>query len=328
MKKLFLFILLGAVAVSGNAKKKRIAITSTGENLQALTQVTDNEYPCITPFGGNDGKNLYFAVNEDGKYYNIYMKENAFSAAVIQKTSGKNRNYSPTYCPATDKISFKCQNEGMSTSDIFMMSNSKGKALSQITETSNAYEGNPCFTKDGNIIIYDKQSYSAIKRITLWGSILGIDESVIAEKSEIWMKNLKTGENILLGSGYQPQISPDGKKIAYVKYSGDARSCSIWTMNMDGSEPVQITDSKKGYAFYPRWSPDGKKIIFQATKKDKKDADIYVIDTDGNNLTQLTTNTSHDGTPYWTTDGYVYFVSDRGCEKGNYQIWRFKISLE
>ena len=130
----------------------------------------------------------------------------------------------------------------------------------------------------------------------------------------------------MLGNGYQPVFSPDGKKIAYVKYSSDAKSCSIWTMNIDGSEQVQITDAKKGYAYHPRWSPDGTKIVFEASKKDKKDFDIYIIDTDGNNLTQVTINKSYDGQPYWTKDNYLYFVSDRGNTDGNLQIWRFKLT--
>ena len=148
--------------------------------------------------------------------------------------------------------------------------------------------------------------------------------TVVVENSEIWLRNLKTGENVLLGNGYQPCFSPDGKRIAYVKYSSDAKSTSIWVMNIDGSEQVQVTDAKKGFALNPRWSPDGKRLIFQSSKKDKKDADLYVIDSDGNNLTQLTINKSYDGQPYWTTDGYIYFVSDRGNDPGNYQIWRFK----
>lgn len=146
----------------------------------------------------------------------------------------------------------------------------------------------------------------------------------MVENSEIWLRNLKTGENVLLGNGYQPCFSPDGKRIAYVKYSSDAKSTSIWIMNIDGSEQVQLTDAKKGFALNPRWSPDGTRLVFQSSKKDKKDADLYVIDVDGNNLTQLTINKSYDGQPYWTTDGYIYFVSDRGKNVGNYQIWRFK----
>lgn len=325
MKILSTFILFLFMALPITAKKK-LAIIASGENLATLTQVTDSKFPCITPTGGEDGKNLFYAVNEDGKYYNIYKKDNAFSNATTQKTFGRNFNVSPSYNRLLDKIAFRCFNEGMSTSEIYVTPNTKGKALTQITETDNAFEGNPCFSDDGKYIVYDRKQYGTIKEYSALRWILGLEQKyTILEKSEIWRKNVETGENTLLCSGYQPQFSPDGKHIAYVKYSADEKSCSIWIMNFDGTQPVQVTDSKKGYAFYPRWSPKGDKIVFQLTRKDKKDADIYVIDIDGNNLTQLTINKSHDGTPYWTRDGYLYFVSDRGNVPGNYQIWRCKL---
>ena len=132
MKRLLFAVLLVSVAVSGYAKKK-LAITANGETLQALTQVTDNEEPCLYPFGGDNGTALFFCARENKKWYNIYKKDNPFSAAMTQKTSGKNYNFDPVYCPATDKIAFRCQLEGSSTSDIYMMTDSKGKALNQIT---------------------------------------------------------------------------------------------------------------------------------------------------------------------------------------------------
>ena len=93
------------------------------------------------------------------------------------------------------------------------------------------------------------------------------------------------------------------------------------------NEILAVIAAKKGFALNPRWSPDGSRLIFQSSKKDKKDADLFVIDSDGNNLTQLTINKSYDGQPYWTQDGYIYFVSDRGNDPGNYQIWRFKYGI-
>lgn len=304
---------------------------SSEENLQTLTKVTDGEQPCITPYGGDYGKDLFFAVVENNSamsnfnIYNIYKKDNAFSSAMSQKTSGKNYNFSPAYCAQNDKIVFRCQNEGNATSDIFTISNAKGKALTKITESSNAFENHPSFSPDGRFIIYDKQSLAlGNSNLNFILGITGIQYSII-EKSEIWLKNVETGETILLGNGYQPAFSPDGKTIAYVKYSSETKTCNIWTMSLDGDNQVQITDAKKGFAFYPQWSPDGQYIVFQSSTKDKPDADIYYIGVDGNNLTQITMNKSHDGSPYWTKDNYIYFVSDRGGKKGNYQIWRFKM---
>lgn len=68
-----------------------------------------------------------------------------------------------------------------------------------------------------------------------------------------------------------------------------------------------------------------KELFSNQLRKTKKDPDIYIVNVDGDNLTQLTKNKSNDMEPYWTTDGYLYFSSDRGNKKGNYQIWRFKI---
>ena len=326
MKKLFFVALLITVAVSGFAKKKW-AITTNGELLQALTQVTDNEEPCLYPFGGDNGSALFFCARENKKWYNIYKKDNPFSAAMTQKTSGKNLNYSPVYCGAIDKIAFRCQLEGSNTSDIYMMADGKGKALNQVTESSTAYEDYPSFTPDGTFLVYSKVQYSFYKSYSFWGSFFGVTDTKIIENSEIWMKNLKTGETTLLGNGYQPRFSPDGSKIAFVKWSSDAKSASIWTMNPDGGDQIQITDAKKGIAMLPCWSPDGTKLVFQAFKKDKKDYDLYVIDIDGNNLVQLTINKSYDGMPYWTKDNFLYFVSDRGNTEGNFQIWRFKMDF-
>ena len=326
MKRLFILALAVTASLACFGKKK-FAITMTGESLTALTQVTDNEEPCVDPFGGDGSDALYFSVRENKKYFNLYKKDNPFSAALSQKTSGKNYNRQPCFNRATGKIAFSCMQDGSASSDIYTMFDAKGKALSQITESTDSYEQNPSFSPDGNLIIYNKVQHSYYKKansfwstlLTGWGS-----DIVIVENSALWSRHLKTGENVLLGNGYQPCFSHDGKRIAYVKYSSDAKSTSIWIMNIDGTEQMQITDAKKGYAMRPRWSPDDTRLIFGSSKKDKKDSDLYVIDVDGNNLVQLTINKSYDGQPYWTTDGYIYFVSDRGNDEGNFQIWRFK----
>lgn len=311
MKKLNIIAALTLGLLLSGCGTTQYAITMTGENLSSLTKVTDNEEPCISPYGGDNGKDLFFAARENGYYYNIYKKENPFSNAMSQKTSGKNYNISPAYCAAIDKIAFQCKLEGARTSDIYLMNNNQGKALSQITESIDAYEMDPCFSSDGKYLVYSKVPSAYYYYSERYG--------------EIWLRNLHTGENILLGNGVQPSFSPDNERIVYSKFSADAGSCSIWTMNLDGSDPVQLTDAKKGYAYHPRYSPDGKKIVFDCYKKDKKDNDIYIIDADGNNMTQVTINNSYDGQPYWTTDGYIYFVSDRGGKSGNRQIWRFKL---
>lgn len=318
MKNIF-YLILVTLFVSCS---RTYILLEDGENLSQLTQITDNGRPCLSPTGGANSRDLYFSIYEKGGALNIYYKPDPSSPAMIKKTSGKNINLSPSYCPTTKSVAFHCKNEGMFNSDIYSISANSESGLKQITDTPEANEGNPCISRDGRFVVYDKHPLSYI---TLSDVLCDWSAYRQAINSEIWMKNLRTNETTLLGKGYQPQISPDGKKLAYVKYSSDIQSCNIWIMDLRTGEMTKITDAKKGYAFFPRWSPDGKKIVFQLTRQDKKDADIYVVDANGNNTTQLTINKSYDGSPFWASDGTLYFVSDRGSKAGNYQIWRIKM---
>jgi len=186
--KRFLIVCVSVLVAILCYGKKKWAVTTSGENLHALTQVTDSEEPSLCPFGGDNGSPLFFAIRENKEYWNIYKKENPFAAAMTQKTSGKNTNYSPSYCAATDKIAFRCQLEGSGSSDIFMMSDGKGKALNQVTETSNAFEDNPNFNEDGSLLVYSKIQYSYYKKYNFWSSLFGYGHStIVVENSEIWM---------------------------------------------------------------------------------------------------------------------------------------------
>ena len=97
----------------------------------------------------------------------------------------------------------------------------------------------------------------------------------------------------------RPAWSPDGSRIAFTsrRNGGDI---DIFTMNADGSDPVDLTRNE-GYAdYWPAWSPDGTRIAF-ASNRDG-DFDIYVMDADVNfrsnpvNLTRTTTDAIY---PAW-----------------------------
>jgi dipeptidyl aminopeptidase/acylaminoacyl peptidase len=59
----------------------------------------------------------------------------------------------------------------------------------------------------------------------------------------------------------QPQWSPDGTQIAFVRADGD--KSQIWLLPLKGGEAHSITKSEYGVS-NPRWSPDGKKILYSS----------------------------------------------------------------
>src|SRR5215475_1421067 len=62
-----------------------------------------------------------------------------------------------------------------------------------------------------------------------------------------------------------PQISPDGKRIVYVRQFADImtdkRCSNLWIINFDGTDHRPLTAGTFSDT-NPRWSPDGKQIIF------------------------------------------------------------------
>lgn len=232
---------------------------------------------------------LFFTMSVNNEL-SIYKKENPLAPAQVQITSGSNCAF-PTYCSATDRVTFSKQMNGLYY-DIYMMPVGKGNALIPVTETNRNSEYVPSFSPDGKYLAYQKGGTT---------------------DGEIWIKDLTSGENMLLGKGIDPSISPAGKKIVYGKVESGNTS-NIWVMEVDGSNAQQITTSKEEYSAFPKWSPSGRKIVFQSNKK-KSNFDIFVMNADGTGLMQFTTRESSDIQSFWSQNGCIYIIRPRRSER-------------
>lgn len=277
-------------------------------NLQSLTKITDNEDSrYFSPYGGDNGRNLFFTVSDKRGRSNIYRKDNPIAAAMSPKTDGMNVNTSPTYCQATGQLAYAGRQEGAFVNDLYMMDASQGSAIRRLTNTPSEIESYPSLSVDGSTIVYEKCYASGALK-----------------DAQIWRQDLRTESPTLLCQGRMPSLSHDGRTIVFVRFTPDGNNTCLVVMDANGQNQTELTDAKMGVVGVPRFSPDDRWIVFQCLKKDKKDYDLYVIRRDGTGLTQLTFNKSHDAEPYWSNDGYIYFSSDRGGRPNNYQIWRFR----
>ncbi len=102
-----------------------------------------------------------------------------------------------------------------------------------------------------------------------------------------------------------PQLSPDGSKIAYVekqvdpkdRYKYQSRICLVDTK---GSAPRPFTRGEKIDAS-PRWSPDGSKVAFISNRSG--DNQVWLIPASGGEARQLTTFKRPLANIAWAPDG-------------------------
>lgn len=100
-----------------------------------------------------------------------------------------------------------------------------------------------------------------------------------------------------------PQISPDGTRIAYTRTVIDdkTKECRshIWLVNADGTCNRQFTAGPKADTT-PRWSPDGKKLAFVSDRSGEKQ--IFVVPADGGEAYQVTRMRYGASNPVWSPD--------------------------
>ena len=104
-----------------------------------------------------------------------------------------------------------------------------------------------------------------------------------------------------------PQISPDGKQVAYVLVTVNKRhtgyETSIWTVATDGSAPPRRLTAGSGDAA-PRWSPDSRTLAF-VRAEEKSRPQIYLLSMSGGEAHQLTDAPRGASSPEWSPDGRV-----------------------
>ena len=105
-----------------------------------------------------------------------------------------------------------------------------------------------------------------------------------------------------------PQISPDGSKIAFVKVTvndrKDGYNTTIWTVSTANREVRQLTSGIRDSQ--PRWSPDGKYLVFvRSPEKDGRPEppQLFMLSMDGGEAFQFTSVTRGAGNPQWSPDG-------------------------
>ena len=115
---------------------------------------------------------------------------------------------------------------------------------------------------------------------------------------------LTDGSNLVL----TPQISPDGRRIAFIEYRGTLPRVYLGELSGGPTRPLLDLDA---LTFSPRFSPDGSTILVTAASRGN--SDILAVPAGGGPARRLTDSPAIDTSPTFSPDGaQICFNSDRG----------------
>jgi hypothetical protein len=139
------------------------------------------------------------------------------------------------------------------------------------------------------------------------------------------------------GADYQPDCSPDGKSVAFVRYDG--RAMELMLLDLE-SRTVRALTTNGGVNVEPRWSPDGRRLAYVSTAgsghfllhvaevRDGRIAASRPLLADRRSRIEryYYSPFDHAINPAWTRDGKeLVFVSNREVAHGTGDIVRMAI---
>ena len=132
-----------------------------------------------------------------------------------------------------------------------------------------------------------------------------------------------TGRDLFdLSAASDPQISPDGRTVAYVRRSADimtdkARS-SIWLVDVASGEQRPLAAGTGDHSS-PRWSPDGRRLAYASTAEGGP-PQLFVRWMDSGQTVRVTGLPESPQAIAWSPDGrrlaYLMTVPDEGLKLG------------
>jgi dipeptidyl aminopeptidase/acylaminoacyl peptidase len=119
-----------------------------------------------------------------------------------------------------------------------------------------------------------------------------------------------------------PQISPDGRWIAYVRRSGDVMTDrmrpSIWLIDARNGEQQPLAAGPGAHS-QPRWSPDGTRLAYISTAEGER-PQLFVRWMESGEDVRITGLPDSPSSIAWSPDGrqiaYSMFVPDEGLKLG------------
>jgi len=214
------------------------SINIDGTELTRLTDYSGNDlYPEVSP----DGEKIAYTSDIGGTWQIMIMDWDGSNKKQI--TFNNFRSAYPSWSHDREYIYFEGYIDG--DWELFRIK-SNGSEQKRLTFNSSSHDWHP----SGHPYEY---------KIIFESGATGHENIYV-------MNNNGSGVNNITGDGPRrrvPDVSSDGNKITYMRYSGD--NSDIWIMDYNGQNETRLTDNPDMDG-HPSFSPDGKYIVYEERK--------------------------------------------------------------
>ena len=313
------------IANSDGANESKLLSRQYPDKLDAPTWSPDGE-SIVCAYGnsaaGSQGMSLVEVRAVDGstrelsgeKFFNIakimWLPQ---KTGLIMSAAKKSEDYRQLWRVSYPSLQFTEISAGLSSfSDLSLTSNGDKVVASQSTRAFDLWVGATreaenlkkvtavmdkfCWTPDGRLVY----SLNTIGNVDLW--VMRPDGQ---EQRQLTL-NSATND--------APTVTPDGRYIVFI--SNRAGAFQVWRMQIDGSDPVALTNG--GGKNFPSISPDGKWVLYNTTD----DWQLWRVSIEGGEATRL--SDSYALFPSISPDGKMIACLGRGDSKAVLRVLPFE----
>jgi TolB protein len=255
-----------------------------------LTQISDGEYPHLSPSWSADARYLVYTSYES-KSPDLYIYDTQ-TRTKRRVTSSAGLDSGGNFAPNAKVLAYT-SSRGDDT-DIFTITPS-GTDRKLLLEGS-GLDVDPKFSPDGKYLAWVSGRF-------------GNPHIFVATVAWNGDSPKLTGDKRLTYSGWYnatPAWTPESDKIAFGGYDRDIDRWDVFIMNPDGSQLERLT-LKSGDSESPSFSPNGQLIVFQSNRigdtNTKGLSSLWIMNRDGSNQHRLEVSGLYDSqTPTWSSN--------------------------
>jgi uncharacterized protein YjdB len=301
-----------AVATATSSAEGAASIAALGAGWVTLTGSAEGKSASktfrITPKPTHDLiYNRWNAQNQS----EIFVLSLSTAGATPVRLNAGNVSFDPSPSPDGTKLVFaisQIDQLGRDQNDLYVV-NRNGLNMRQLTRDPGV-EWEPTWSPDGTRILYSAMDLS-LGGHSLW--VVNVDGTGLTNITPALPAGVLVPE--------QPAWSPDGRRIAFVARRNQEHK--VWTMNADGSNPVQLT-TDAGFDQSPTWSPDGASIAFSRYNSPTYGWDIAIVPASGG-AAVLRELPGDQLQPAWSPDGlYIALQGTQVTAQGPANIYTMR----